>query len=370
MNRRAWLQRSAMAAAILPVSNWYIPETIERVTRRGDTAVIKLNSNENPFGLSQAVRKAINDSLDHANRYPWDFIDELQAEIGAREGLTADHVLLTAGSTEILGLTGLAYGLHGGELVSFHPTFDFLLLYAEKMGCTWGRTPVDHMMQQNLDVLSKQVNKNTKLIFVCNPNNPTGLEVPNAELRNFCISQSATHPVFVDEAYIELSPNGRQSSMADLVKNNPNIIVGRTFSKVHGLAGMRIGYALAHPDTINKLYELHTGRAMTLSVPACAAALASLRDNTFEAFSREQFIEGRNFVNTTFDRWGVEYLPSATNFVFFKTNRFSADPVMALKEHNILIRSYQHTPGWARVSIGTMDEMKSFASVAGNYVNG
>ena len=108
---------------------------------------------------------------------------------------------------------------------------------------------------------------------------------------------------------------------------------------------------------------------MTLSVPACAAASAALQDTLFENFSREKIIEGRNYVNTAFDEWGVQYLPSATNFVFFKTNKFNTDPVKALAAENILIRSYAHTPGWARVSIGTMEEMKSFVSVAGKYVN-
>lgn len=369
MNRRVWLQRTAMAAAVLPVSRWYVPETLDHpLTSRSDS-VIKLNSNENAYGPGESARKAILESLQHANRYPYDHLKQLREEIASREGLTADHVLITAGSTELLGLTGLVYGLDKGELAAFHPTFDFMLTYAEKLGCTWARTPVDEMMQQNMDILTQVLNANTKLIFICNPNNPTGIEIPNDKLRAFCAAHASKYPTYIDEAYIELSPNGRKSSMAALVDTHHHLIVGRTFSKVHGLAGMRIGYALAHPDTIDKLANLHIGRSISISVPAIAAASASLRDSEFESFSREKMIEGRNMVAAAFDEWGVHYLPSATNFIFFQNKKFSTDPVKALAEENILIRSYQHTPGWSRVSIGTMEETHAFISTVKKYVN-
>lgn len=361
LSRRLWLQRSAMAAAVLPISKWYIPEPeVQRSNSRGAEGPVKLNSNENAYGPGDAARKAIIDSLDKANRYAWPAIDALREEIAKREGLTPEHVLVTAGSTELLGLTGLVYGLHQGDLVACHPTFDFLLTYAEKLGAKWARTPVDENFQQDLNALDKATSANTKLIFICNPNNPTGIELPNDLLRSFCETQAKKYPVYIDEAYIELSPNGRQSSMVDLVDQNPNVIVGRTFSKVHGLAGMRIGYALAHPDTIAKLADLHIGRSMSISVAACAAAIASLHDAAFEAMSREKIIEGRNMVTSAFDQWGVKYLPSATNFVFFQNDKFKQEPVMAMEKENILLRNYKSFPGWTRVSIGKVEEMHLF----------
>jgi histidinol-phosphate aminotransferase len=370
LSRRSWLKRSAMAAAILPVSNWYLPHIQESALPRfnGDVP-IRLNSNENAYGPSEAARKAIMESLNDANRYPRNYTRKLKEEIALREGLTPDHVMLTAGSTELLGLAGLVYGLEKGDLVACSPTFDFLMLYAERMGCDWGRTPLTQDFQQDLKGLAKACGPNTRLIFICNPNNPTGVELPAEELMDFCESQSRKYPIYVDEAYVELSPNGRKSSMAPLTLNNQNIIVGRTFSKVHGLAGMRIGYALANPMTIERMANLHTGRELTVSCAGAAAALACLNDPEFEAFSRAKIIEGRELVCRAFDQMGVEYLPSATNFVLFRNEKFKIDPVEAMEQENILIRKYEHLYGWTRVSIGTVEEMEKFTAAAKKYVN-
>jgi histidinol-phosphate aminotransferase len=156
--------------------------------------------------------------------------------------------------------------------------------------------------------------------------------------------------------------------MASLTLNNPNIIVGRTFSKVHGLAGMRVGYALANPKTIERMANLHTGRGMTVSCAAGAAALACLNDPEFENFSRNKIIEGREMVSKAFDKWGIEHLPSATNFIMFRNDKFSSDPVEAMEKENILLRKYDHLIGWTRVSIGTIEEMNAFLAAARKYV--
>ncbi len=369
LSRRSWLQRSAMAAAILPVSRWYQPE--QYTSKSGSpfpAYIIRLNSNENAYGPSQAAREAVMDSLNEANRYPRHFMASFREEIARRENLTPEHILLTAGSTELLGLVGLTYGLQGGEVVACHPTFDFMLAYAERLGCNWARTPLTSTYQYDLNGLDKACGSNTKLIFVCNPNNPTGIEIPTAELKSFCETQAKKYPVYVDEAYIELSPNGRESSMASLVDSNPNIIVGRTFSKVHGLAGLRIGYAIANPVTIELLANFHIGRGMTISSTSANAAIACLKDAEFEAYSRRKIIEGREMVCKAFDKWGVEYMPSAANFVFFRNDKFSMDPVAAMEKEDILIRSYDYWPGWTRVSIGTTEEMQAFISAAQKYV--
>ncbi len=369
LSRRSWLQRSAMAAAILPVSRWYKPD--QYTSKSGSpfpASIIRLNSNENAYGPSQLAREAVMDSLNEANRYPRHFMASLREEIARRENLTADHILVTAGSTELLGLVGLTYGLQGGDVVACHPTFDFMLAYAERLGCNWARTPLTSTYQYDLNGLDKATGPNTKLIFVCNPNNPTGIEIPTAELKSFCETQSNKYPVYVDEAYIELSPNGRESSMVSLVDSNPNIIVGRTFSKVFGLAGLRIGYAIANPVTIKLLANFHIGRGMTISSASANAAIACLKDTEFEAYSRRKIIEGREMVCNAFDKWGVEYMPSAANFVFFRNDKFSMDPVEAMEKEDILIRSYDYWPGWTRVSVGTTEEMEAFIAAAQKYV--
>ena len=325
LSRRSWLQKSAMAAAILPVSRWYQDpgEFQSEKSFRNASGAIRLNSNENAYGPSEAARKAILDSLSEANRYPWDFINALKEEIALKEGVTTDHILITAGSTELLGLAGLTFGINGGELLACHPTFDFLLSYATKIGCTWARTPLDKNYQYDLGALSNATGTNTKLIFICNPNNPTGVELPYDDLKLFCETFATKYPVYIDEAYIELSPAGRKNSMAGLISKLPYLMVGRTFSKVHGLAGMRIGYAVAQPEIIDAMNRLSTTRSMGISVPAAAAAIACLKDSTFEKFSRDKIVEGRNLVTKAFVQMGVTYLPSSTNFVFFKNEKFN-----------------------------------------------
>ena len=372
LSRRLWLKRSALAAAILPVSSWYDPVRAMgkyySPQQLNSAGAIRLNLNENAYGPSEAARKAVMESLSDANRYPRQFIANLKNEIAKREGLSADHVMITAGSTELLGLAGLYFGMHGGEMLACHPTFDFLLTYAEVVGCKWARTPVDENFQYDLNALSNLAGPQTKLIFICNPNNPTGIEIPHSTLKKFCETYASKYPVYMDEAYIELSPAGKESSMASLIHSHPKLIIGRTFSKVYGLAGIRIGYALAHPDVINGMGKYHIGRTQSVSVAACAAAMACLQDPDFEAFSRMKIIEGREMVAKAFDSWGVKYLPSAANFIFFNNDKFSMDPVKAMADENIFIRNYDYVPGWTRVSIGTVEEMKAFINAAGKYV--
>lgn len=368
ITRRAWLQKASLAAAILPVTGWYDPflQVSKYYSSKQYSAndAIRLGLNENAYGPGPKAKEAIIASLSEANRYPRQFIAELKSEIAKRENLTPDHVMITAGSTELLGLAGLYFGLEGGELLACHPTFDFLMLFAERLGCVWQRTPLRSDYQYDLEKLSSLTSDNTKLIFVCNPNNPTGIEIPYPLLRDFCNSHASEYPVYVDEAYLELSSHARKASMGDLVTTLPKLIVARTFSKVYGLAGMRIGYAIAHPDIIKGMSDLHTGRGMTLSAPGAAAALASLHDKEFESFSRNKIEEGRNIVTEAFDAWGVEYMPSATNFIFFKNDHFKGDPVKMMAEEKIYLRSYDYYPGWSRVSIGTTEEMKVFVDSA------
>ncbi len=369
LSRRAWLHRSALAAAALPISRWYQPgQAPSRSVLEDSSDYIHLNSNENAYGPSDAARRAILDSLADANRYPRHYYSKLIDLIAERENVTPDHVMITAGSSEILGLVGLAYGIEGGDVLGCTPTFDFAMRYAERLGCIWSRTPLDESYRTNLHGLAEATGDNTRLIFLCNPNNPTGLAIPHETLRAFCLDQSRRHPVFVDEAYIEFSARGRLNSLVDIAVDNPNLIIARTFSKIHGLAGLRVGYALAHPDTINLLKNYHTGRAVTVSNAGAAAASACLEDPEFENFCRKKIIHSRENVCLAFDGWGIDYLESSASFICFKNDKFKMLPRDAMENEKILIRDYEYFPGWSRVSIGTSDEMNSFIAAVGKYV--
>lgn len=362
-SRRQWLKWTATAASILPVASWFNGLEELMPEKEVSNSVIRLNSNENPYGPGPASRKAITDAINEGNRYPRNAIKSLTKAIARREGVSEEHIFVTAGSTELLGLVGLAFGLQSGDLVSCDPTFDFLMLYAERLGCKWNRIPLTKHEQFDLNAISNNTGKSTRLIFICNPNNPTGVEIPADELRDFCVSHAPNHPIYIDEAYIELSPDGMKSSMVDLVSNFPNIIIGRTFSKIHGLAGLRIGYAVAHPTTIKKLENYHIGRMISVSNIAAAAAEASLEDYVFQETCRTKIIEERVALMDFFHSKSIRYLHSAANFVCFENIRFRDRPTKMFEAENILARDYPHYPGWTRVSIGTKEEMQTFISV-------
>ncbi len=225
----------------------------------------------------------------------------------------------------------------------------------------------DH--QYNLPGIEQEMDRNTKLVFICNPNNPTGAELSEDELKPFCQSISENCMVYVDEAYIEFSKGGLASSLANMTRSNKNLVIGRTFSKIYGLAGMRIGYAIGHPDTIKTVRKNLQGRSITPAACSVAAAAASLGDETFMAHCREVNETGKNLVYSSFDDWGIEYIPSATSFILFKTDKFENPNIRAeLQRKNILIRDYKHVPGWARVSIGTPDEMKTFVKATRKFL--
>jgi histidinol-phosphate aminotransferase len=167
--------------------------------------------------------------------------------------------------------------------------------------------------------------------------------------------------VFVDEAYIEFSSGGLKSSLARLTENNENIVISRTFSKLYGMAGLRVGYAIAHPETIAQMKKTMTGAGGTPSVVCVEAARAALTDEAHKRSCLDLIAAARENTYAQMKKWNVEYCPSSTNFVFFKTDRFGdQDLVRSLAARNVLIRAYADFPGWARVSMGTPDDMEVF----------
>ena len=366
-NRREWLKTGLLAGTSLPVLQpWqWLDHLRESVPGPSGKMPIRLNSNENPFGPSAKAREAVMAALDEGNRYPRASITKLKEAIAQKEGVGIDQVLITAGSTEILGLMGLIYGLKGGNIVAGDPTFDYLMIYSEIIGAHWKRIPLTKDKYFDLDAMGKAVDDQTRLIFICNPNNPTGTYIPKAEVQAFCERYGANTPIFIDEAYIEFTDGGVQNSLMNLVSDNPNIIVGRTFSKVYGLAGMRIGYALGHPDTIRVMQQFCMGRMITPSVPSMFAAMASMEDIPFTTMTVEKTIQGKQIVYDFCSREQVSYIPSHTNFIWFEAQRFRGDLVKTMASKDILIRSYTDQPGWYRVSIGTPEDMHQFTAAAG-----
>lgn len=322
--------------------------------------LIKLSSNENPYGPSKRVRSVISDTFDDACRYPFAALRGLVNMIAEKEGVTKDHVVVTGGSTEGLKATGLVYGLGGGEIIAADPTFQAMLRYAETFNAHIHRVPLDENMGHDLAAMGRRVNNKTRLIFICNPNNPTGTLLNASKLKDFCTSYDNKALIFSDEAYYDFITEPDYPSMVELVKEGRNIIVSKTFSKVYGLAGMRIGYLIARPDIATRLKQAVMANTNILAI---AAAKEALKDDDFYKYSLLKNEEAKTYIYTTLDKLGLPYIKSHTNFVFFKSGWPIQDLIGAMQKEGVSIgRPFPPLYNWARISTGTMDEVAAFST--------
>ncbi|MDH4108867.1 MAG: histidinol-phosphate aminotransferase family protein [Gammaproteobacteria bacterium] len=322
--------------------------------------IIRLTSNENPYGPSPAALKVAEEASASGAFYPGRISGDLIRVIAEREGIGADGVALSSGSNEALCAAAMAWGRHGRVLAPAL-TYDLHLGYAEQNGVEVATVPLDPDMGINLGRLAAAVDDRTSLVYVCNPNNPTGMLLDGDDLRAFCREVGKRATIVVDEAYNELTGDPAYSSMMNLVRAGENVIVMRTFSKIFGMAGMRIGYAMGRPDLIGRV------RDSVMSWPnivGLAMAYVSYTDDEFIAFSRDRILEGRKIVSEAFRRNGVEPLPSETNFVFADIGVDVNELAARMRDRNIEIRrSYPPYDTWMRVSMGKLDELEIFADV-------
>ena len=353
INRREWLLASAVAPlALRPV--------LARAARRGvRTAPIRLHSNENPYGPSQAAQAAMSAASGESNLYPSSRYHELTTLIAEREGLTPDHVVLGAGSHEVLRMTAMAYGLAGGEILTAFPTFEGMESYASSIGAHIHRVPVDDNLATDLTRIQERLTQAVKLVFVCNPNNPTGTITPDSALQPFVKNTSKHSVVFVDEAYYELVTDPEYRTMVPLVQAGRNVIVSRTFSKVYGLAGLRVGYAMARPDIAARLRQFRTDNS--INIIGLRAAIAAYQDPAFVTWSRDSIASERNKVAARLKELGHRSVPSHTNFLFFHLGRPIGGFQRAMASQGILVgRPFPPYLDWCRLSIGRPEEMAAF----------
>lgn len=366
MNRRNWLKASlgiSSAAILTPaLINELMARPMNSIERNYFQALqipklkIRLNANENPYGPSDKARAMAAELLTQGNRYPLGVAEELKEMIAAKEGVSPDHIALGAGSSELLCASGAAFAVEGGAVLSADPTFPLLMNYAETFHARWDKVNVNEKLEIDYQKLSAAIRSDTRLVVICNPNNPTGTSVDGATIRKFCEEVSPRVPVFADEAYIEFLEPSQQMSMVELVKKGLNVIVAKTFSKIYGLAGLRIGYAIAKPDLIKKIgrYQIGFGTGQ----PAIAAAKASLGDETFMATVRNKNSQARKILTDYLDRNGYFYGQSVTNFVFFDPKGEGKKFLDKLAEKQIGIRVWDYNGRiWNRISVGTVEEM-------------
>ena len=239
LNRRQWFRNAFLATSGLTISSSLIQNleafpvsNAERAFKLPAGKKIRLNANENPYGPSEIARKAVLDILDEGNRYPFGVIESLKKTVAEKEGVDRSYIHFGAGSGSLLCQAGAAFGVDGGSILSGFPTFSVLMGFAEVFNCKWDKINLNDKLEFDYDNIASSIKSDTKLIVICNPNNPTGTLVDPAKVKAFCETVSKKVTVFSDEAYLEFLDPKQQVSMVDLVKKGANVIVSRTFSKI------------------------------------------------------------------------------------------------------------------------------------------
>ena len=354
MNRRSALRGMLMGAAGLALS----PITLSQI----DIPVgqVRLVFNENPYGPSPKALEAVATILPKTAYYPGAIEQDLPALFMERHRLDADQVFLASGSNEGLQAAMMAFGKQG-KVISPSLTYSDHLAYAERLGIAVTRIPLREDMGIDLEAMARAVDDTVGLVYLCNPNNPTGMAIDGDELRSFCRELSPRVPILIDEAYNELTDKPDYTSMVDLVREGANVLITRTFSKIFGMAGLRVGYGMGHPDMV-KVVKDHV-MAWPNGV-GLYAAYHSYLDDAFIDFSRQKILQGRAMVNATFRRHGIEPLPSQTNFVYANIGRNASEFKNEMAANNVIIRgAYDGYENHSRVSMGRIEELEVFDRV-------
>ncbi len=375
LSRRAWLrttslgvgtglllpnplEAAARVAAINPHDEASVPPRHAAPRMVGP---VRLQSNENPYGMSPRAKQAMMDAWDEHNKYGSPSIVELRDAFAAHAGVPAECVMVTQGSREVICTAALAFGIDGGELLTADPTFEALSDYATHMGRRVHRVPLTPDHTHDLDAMDRRLVSAVGLVFVCNPNNPTGTLLPDDRVRDYVVSTAKRTMVLVDEAYHDYVTDPSYRTMSDLVVRGENVIILRTASKIHGLAGCRIGFAIARPDIIARMQGFTTGVPNAL---AARAAIAAIADTEWQRYCVQQNTEGREILRASLQALGRPQAPSHTNFVFFDAGRPVNDVRKALDARGFTVgRAFPPYNTWVRVSIGTPDEMRAFTKV-------
>lgn len=356
-NRRNWLKQMSLGIAGVGIGG------LDAVAAPGfdvpaDDKPIRLVSNENPYGPSPLAKKAMADHISLSNRYNRQLTDTLRTALAQKHNVTPENILTAAGSTEILDIAARIAVFKKGSTVSPSPSFDHWTLISEKFGIERIAIPLTADKKIDLPAMLNAIRSDTGIVYICNPNNPTGTLLQRKELVDFVREASRKALVLLDEAYLDFT---EEESLCKLVQENKNLVIAKTFSKIYGLAGARAGYAIAHPETIELFAGMQPWPNGSISVVATAAAIASLQDEQFVKSVYSRIQHSRNYTIEQMERIGIHCIPSYTNFIYFSLERYTKDFFEQLKKHNIMGTGIWEEKGkWSRITIGTQTEMEKF----------
>jgi histidinol-phosphate aminotransferase len=318
-----------------------------------------LSRNENPYGPAPSALRAISETAKMGCYYNDRGHAKLTAMIAERFGVTPAQVVIGEGSTEVLCAAALAWGRKGAILCP-DLFWDTTVLYGERQGVKAIRVPMTADMGVDLTAMAAAVDENVSMVQICNPNNPTGILIPSGDLKAFVTKVVPKATVLVDEAYNELTDRPEDNSMIDLVRAGADVIVCRTFSKIYGMAGLRVGYAIASEKNaaLIRSHQMSFGG----NLGGLAAAIASFNDTPFLQQSRAAVLEGREMILDAVSKAGLKALPSQTNFVFVMVPDANALRD-AMASRGISIRgAYGSLTGYSRVSTGKLEDVARYAA--------
>ena len=373
ISRRKFAQLLGAGAAgtVVTISRAAAAEPVASATASPSApgGVVRLSSNENPYGPSQKALQAMNNAFNLVWRYPDEHADLLVDSLAKINGVGRDQILLGDGSGEILKLcadvfTGPISGNRSGPagrgtMVAADPTFEAILNHARVNGAQVVKIPLTSTFAHDLPKMAAAAKEG--LIYICNPNNPTASITPKNELRDFIAKTPRQTMLLVDEAYYHYADSPDYESVISLVKDHPNLIVARTFSKIYGMAGLRCGYCVAQRETIERIRPYQAWD--TVNIMALAAAMARLNDVDQVTIGRRRNTETKAFLTGELDAMGYKQIPSQANFVMIDAKRPVVPLIQAFKERNVQVgRLFPALPNHMRLTIGKKSEMEAFLS--------
>ena len=320
--------------------------------------IVRLSANENPYGPSPKAFQAITDCFGLACRYPDEHNNVLIEKLAKLNGVNHDQILLGDGSSEILKLCAETFtGKTRGTLVAADPTFEPILQQAGLNGAEVAKVPLTASFAHDLPKMLAAAKRG--LIYVCNPNNPTASITPKNELADFIGKAPRETMILVDEAYFHYADSPDYESVIPLVKDRPNLIVSRTFSKIYGMAGLRCGYCVAQKETLEQLRAHQMWDSV--NIMALAAASAGLDDPDQVPNGQRLISEAKAFTIGEIDKLGYKTIPSQANFIMFDCKRPVVPLIQALKQRNVQVgRLFPALPNYMRLTIGKKSEMETF----------
>jgi histidinol-phosphate aminotransferase len=354
------LGAGAAYAALRPSQALAAP-ALRRVNEASSTAgVVRLSSNENAYGPSQMALKAMTDAFNLSWRYPGEHEEPLVDALVKMHGVAAGQILLGNGSSEILKLATAAFTTTGKKLVIGNPTFEALMSYARPSQAEVVKIDLTPDYAHDLPKMLAAANDGG-LIAICNPNNPTASITPRDQIRAFLAKVPSQTTVLIDEAYHHYVESTDYESVIPLVKQYPNLIVARTFSKIYGMAGLRCGYCVGQQELIWRMRSQQAWNNM--NIMALVAATASLQDTAQVEQGRRLNSDVRKFCYSELEKLGYKWIPSHANFLMIDLRREVRPVISALRGRNVEVgRVFPALPNFMRVTIGTKPQMEAFLS--------